>query len=58
MGKVCTSCGVELESPNLPEGEDEMCENCRMDEDTDSNMGGDGMDESMDLDMGGEDSDM
>jgi hypothetical protein len=34
-----------------------MCENCQMDEDSDSDMGGD-MDGGMDLGMGDEDDDM
>lgn len=51
MGKACSSCGAEIDSPELPEGEDEMCDNCKMDEDKDSDMNG-GMGEDMDLGMG------
>jgi|GEM_PF-7049695 len=28
MGKVCVSCGGELPDPQMPEEEDEKCEDC------------------------------
>lgn len=28
MGKVCTTCGIDIDDPKLPEDESEECEDC------------------------------
>jgi hypothetical protein len=28
MGKVCTTCGIDIDDPKLPDDEPEQCDDC------------------------------